>query len=93
MALDETSVAKWASGLLVTSLCAVIGVKKLVEKETESALKDISELKEDLKNHVTKDEHKLICTMNTKNVDTQFIAMRDHIDTRFDALNERLDKR
>ena len=90
-------------GLIATIVGAVasaFGIKKVVDSEVNThieskvkpVIKEVAEMKKDVKLLLSKDEHKLICTLTSANVDQKFIGLRDHMDGKFAELAKCIDR-
>ena len=79
---------------LVGMVASIFGIKKVVISEVNShmeakvkpVIKDVAEIKNDVKLLLPKTEHKLICTLTGQNVDQKFAGLREHMDDKFDEL-------
>ena len=99
MPATEYGFIKMSGGALVGAVVAVLGIKKIIKTEIVDGIKPtIDSVKEDLaemkaKKHITQDQHKLICGMNATNVKQQFDHLKEHMDIKFEALEQRLSGR
>ena len=79
---------------VVGAIASVFGIKKVIDSELQIALmnkvhpleKEVEEVKAEVKELLSKDEHLLICTLTSKNVDQKFDGLREHMDTKFAEL-------
>ncbi len=93
-------------GALLGTIMAALGLKKMVNAEVETATKplkaDLLELKADVGKTMTEKSHKLICGLTSSGVSQRFDALeksssqqiksvKEHIDTKFDALAKQIE--
>ena len=98
---SEYGVAKLFGSALIGAVLAVLGIKKLIKGEICEGLKPkIADIHKDIANvkivadgALSEEKHKLICKLTSDLVDQRITSIHDLINTRFDALDSRLDRR